>query len=307
MAEGKPIFLQPDLVSSNGTSMIPNGQTSFPLVGTKIITALSNWCVKSTDSDTNPTAPTWTPSTPTLDSINNEVDITLASGDIAIVSGIKQNNPLNQSTPLPVESVVDKVYASNSHSIYKGAIYGNCIGKVQVGNGDNGYESKVIENAFNSDYDNYYDYVAIGGVSTTYTQGKRYLLDYETFKPNILAGRVVERVGATTTTTLNSSTDFVTNTPTYWNYNQATPSHSTLALDNSDSPASKWFTTIATDDDGYLYEQVFMQEMEYNATDADYADDIPEFSNLTNGLTDNLLGSDRVVTKVLSKPLGVRK
>ena len=81
------------------------------------------------------------------------------------------------------------------------------------------------------------------------------------------------------------------------------PSHNTITLDNSNSPAVKFLETIAEDADGMAHYQVFSQEMEYNATDTDYADDIATFPNLTNGTADNLLGVDRVRTIVSSIPL----
>lgn len=85
-------------------------------------------------------------------------------------------------------------------------------------------------------------------------------------------------------------------------YIGSTPSHQTISLDNSNSPAVKFIESIAEDDDGMAHYQVFAQEMAYNGTTSAYDGDDEQFTQLTNGtLTDD--NANVVKTIVASTPL----
>lgn len=88
---------------------------------------------------------TWELETFTADYINNQVTLGTARTDVRI-SYTSANKP-TETVPKEVLKVLDKVFASNSHSIYKDNSIANVIsGGVANGNGSNSYESKVLEN-----------------------------------------------------------------------------------------------------------------------------------------------------------------
>jgi hypothetical protein len=85
-----------------------------------------------------------------LNTVNNPQD------SFHLVFYTSNNAPYQTTDPKPVLEVTPKAIASNSHSIYKGGdIASQISGKITVGNGTNGYESKVLENAENLYFDFY--------------------------------------------------------------------------------------------------------------------------------------------------------
>ncbi|MGB1226472.1 MAG: hypothetical protein ACPG9K_01160, partial [Poseidonibacter sp.] len=241
LAEGKGLFgVSPLLVSDEGVSQLPNADANQNFKLNKKILSIES-SIRTDNSGATYTDETVSIQN-TTDYIKNHLD-TVYRGAVSntFVSYTAQNNPLHQSNPLAVIDVKEKVIASNSHSLYKGAIVGNCIGKIQTGNGSNGLESKVLENVEVDENSNI----------------------------------------------------------------QTTPKHSTLSLDNSDSTSSKWFDTLAEDDEGYLYRQTFINEMVYNISTTSYDGDNGEFNQLTNGAESDLNGNT-TITKVLTQPLGIR-
>jgi len=297
LASGLPLMFTPNLVEDTGASNIPDGSKTTFKLNNKFTTA--HQVLKSTDKGVN-----WSPLTLTtdytVDTVTNTITFVSAPSatDMIMISNTAKIPTTQVSDPKAVKLVGNYVTATNSHSIYKG----NQLvptGKVNVGNGDNGLESRVVENAVvgaipiimgetyigTLESDTLYEFINFTDMPTRY---------YKTIDGYTLV------VNGTFDNNLN-----ITSSPNWrqWTNIQTTPSHNTISLDNSNSPAVKFIETIAEDDDGMAHYQVFAQEMEYNETDGDYADDIPTFPNLTNGTADNLLGTDRVKTVVASIPL----
>jgi len=222
---------------------------------------------------------------------NNNVVIDLDStvGSITIaehnaISGMlnytANNNPAIKSDPLPMLSVEPKVVMSSSHSLYKGASVGNMNGKIQVSDSARSYESKVLENAevATATYD-----VGVGSVVT--------LGAYQTYKiiddgfTNVTKGDVVEYVGAGTGVWTVSAMTFDHVASADWNLQSrgflaTTPEHSTTTLSASTSPASKYFTGYAYDENGIEYRTYNLEEMEWD-TVIDNADDFTDITETT--------------------------
>lgn len=292
LASGNLILLDATLVDEAGTSLIPSGQTTFKLSGSKAITMLSS--VKSTDSDTNPTAPTWASTVPVLDRINNKFTQTLATGDIAIVNVTSSNAVANIATPKAVRQVGNYAVATNSHSIYKGNNLTQLMGKVAVGDGVKGLESKVVEDV------SYFD------INVTRAEGVFDLLhnSYVLRTKDCISGilnHIYDFQGTTVLAVSASTLSF--NAQYYFDQGlKVSPQHNTITLDNSNSPAIKTLSTIATADDGELLYQVFGEEGKLNTTWGFDTD----FSQLTNGTLVDLNGAT-VRTIVATTGLGVYK
>ena len=294
LASGLPLIgMNPLLVNQDGTSSLPDTD-AVHIHSSKVINALSYVYTTNKGDIYNH----WLGYLDSVDMINNSLTVTNASSNVLLLSYTAKIPTTQVSEPKAVKLVGNYVTATNSHSIYKG----NQLvptGKVNVGNGDNGLESRVVENAVvgaipiimgetyigTLESDTLYEFINFTDMPTRY---------YKTIDGYTLV------VNGTFDNNLN-----ITSSPNWrqWTNIQTTPSHNTISLDNSNSPAVKFIETIAEDDDGMAHYQVFAQEMEYNETDGDYADDIPTFPNLTNGTADNLLGTDRVKTVVASIPL----
>ena len=141
---------------------------------------------------------------------------------------------------------------------------------VQVGNGSNGLESKVLEELDNNT-------IVYNGTSYLFTQGKIYT--YAGISNVVQNGVSYLYIGNTVTTTMNNAFD--------WGKNSAyavpigslnfIPTHTTIALDNANSPASKWFECLEEGNNGVLA-GVYGQEVVYGA-------DTGNFVNLSNGTT----------------------
>lgn len=300
LASGNLVQLDTTLVAESGTSLIPSRQSTFELSGSKAITMLSS--VKSIDSDTAPTAPTWASTVPVLDSINNKFTQTLGTGDIAIINVASSNAVANISTPKAVQQVGNYVVATNSHSVYKGNNLTQLIGKVAVGDS---LKSKVLEDLFQE-----YRFRSSKVVTTspnnlnklyadcTYFDIPNGLLnesygdDYNT--SNTYYGTVIGISGAVyeirNLLYVSASRYVIRLREEYGNVlydinntcivNIGTPStvvtHSTITLDTSNSPAIKTLSTIAQADDGELLYQVFGEEIVGTG-------DTGSFSQLANG------------------------
>lgn len=295
LAEGKGVFgINPLLVSDIGVSLIPNGSVAFKL-SKKVLSALNY-----SNSMDNGATYQWN-GTYETNHINNSGGVPVF-GEINYISYTSQNNPYQATNPKAVASVEPKVIASNSHSIHKGAIVGNCIGKIQVGNGTNGYESKVLENS--EIYGKYeYDYKVSSYNYANVSTGTKWLSDKITTNGQYLS--IYESVSAYRGN-INMWVENFTNTSN-WKlvYSALIPSHQPITLDNANSPASKWFEGICYDDD-YEYPFVVMEELAYNTGTSSYDGDDEKFTQLTNGtITD--LNNKTVVTKfMVGTPIGRR-
>lgn len=289
--EGKGIFgVNPLLVGQDGTSYT-SGTFDY-IYGKKNIVALNQQYMDS------PFA-TWISSSYTPNYITNSRGSSYSYGSqIILANYTAQNNPYQATTPKAVSSVEPKVIASNSHSIYKGAIVGNCIGKVQVGNGSNGYESKVLENSEVGDFNILYAYIT----KTTY-EGVSYLLVGNDLPQK---GKIFTKVaGGTYDVTANISSNF--GAPNWKEGSNIilTPTHSTIVLDNANSPASKWFEGICYDDD-YEYPFVVMEELAYNTTSSSYNGDDNKFTVLANGTVTDANNKVCVAKFMIGNPIGRR-
>lgn len=130
LSEGKPVLMDPALVSEEGTSLIPNGETAFQLSGTKATTLLISVLNTGTAS-----TPVWSTTGFGLDSVNNDVtqSNTIGLGKSAIVSITSSNACGNIDTPKPVLQVGTNTVATNSNEIVNGNNLTQLLGKVGTG------------------------------------------------------------------------------------------------------------------------------------------------------------------------------
>jgi len=301
LASGLPLIgMNPLLVDDSGNSLIPDGsRTLYPISSKRISTQADNIVINMdglyTTNNTQDQSSFTIPNTLAIRRASDASDLT--NSDFALASYTAKIPTTQVSDPKAVKLVGNYVTATNSHSIYKG----NQLvptGKVNVGNGTNGFESRVVENSL-SDLE--YDGVLTANVVDSVVQNGIYkIYGFDLYNDGLT---YVKRLGIDNSSiTLSNGADL--GSSIYWELIEIPkPTHSTISLDNSNSSAVKFIETIAEDEDGMAHYQVFAQEMEFNATDGDYADDIPTFPNLTNGTADNLLGTDRVKTVVASIPL----
>jgi len=247
LAGGKPIPMNFLLVGQDGTSYV---DASTDMIMSNKVTEPYNRQYSSDNGDT------WNNIAISMDLVANS-DYTESTGKVFIVNYTSHNTPLTQSTPKPVKLVQDKVIASNSHSWYKGAGLVNAVtGKVSVGNGDNGLESRSLENAEIGISD-------IGELKTgsTYTVLLGETVTYQGGGVNGTVGSVYERLNSDWVS--HTLAGFYGDDNTRWKLiaNASIPQHPTLSLDNADSPASKVFGTLAVDDNGEYLVQVIGEEM----------------------------------------------
>lgn len=71
---------------------------------------------------------------------------------------------------------------------------------------------------------------------------------------------------------------------------QTQPVHGTIALDNANSPASKWFETLEEGNNGVLA-GVYGEELVYNSGTTSFDGDDDTFEQLTNGTITDLNGN----------------
>jgi len=293
LAESKACNFEANLIDDEGNNNLPNGtKTSFKVNGKM----KENYQVLQSVDGT-----TWTTPTFTVDLVANTINFGTAplATDIFFISNDTNNNPAIKSDPLPMLTVQDKVVMSNSHSLYKGAAVGNMNGKIQVGNGARGFESKTLENEILHTY----DYVALNGSSNYITIGDEVL--------NLMVDNVAVAVGEIGhvykrgTSSFQSSINNLDFGSVHWTDQGAylQPTNSTPTLSTSASPANKWFTGYAYDENGIEYRTYNIQEMidagagVYNTT---------EFDNLTNGTTLDDVGTT-VDTGYHAVPTGFKK
>ena len=273
LVSGKPLVgLNPLLVGQDGTSYI-NSDLLIYTMSKKASLILPSVYTDSTKL--------YNSFTSNVNYVTN-TDITRTSsvfnGRITISNYTSSNPVANISTPKAVQQVGNYAVATNSHSIYRGANLTQLIGRVGVGSS---LESKVLEDVLHQ-----------GGVpDNTYINGK---LISKTIYPDVPVtvfdslyylcvgfGNgvpvIIRRHGGGSFTLLSS---YVWVTSSFNTVIEsvplATPTHNTITLDNSYSPAIKTLSTIATADDGELLYQVFGEEIVGTG-------DTGSFSQLTNG------------------------
>lgn len=234
----------------------------------------------------------YTPSQMNFDAINNHIYTTGQSGRLYMTPYTSKNLPYTQTTPKPVIDVEPKAIASNSHSVYKGALIGNQVaGKIQVGNGANGYESKVLENVEIAPHEVYDP-----STNTNYYQNLTTVYVDNPYTSNGTSGHTYLRIGASV---LATTLDF--SVTTNWldlgkGYAiGTTPQHSTIALDNSNSPASKWFKVLEQGDNGVLA-GVYGKEMVWDYTADNGGSDFIDITEATLPVTSLTIGNRYHIT-----------
>ena len=294
LASGKSIPFNSLLVGKSGTSNIPDGtKTTFKL--SRKVTAI-NQVLQSSDSGA-----TWSIVAPAFDTIANTATFSTAPavGDLIMFSPTTRNKPLHQSTPLLIEYISNKVVGNNSNSIYKGAMVTNAItDKVSVGNGSNGLESKVLENAELGAYDDGYDGI-INDDGDLFSGRIAYLPSRNN---EVWCYTVTELVNwtAAMSSIVEPSWELIGHIGVF-----TTPQHNTIVLDAEVSPASKYFTMICIDTtNNEKCLAVSGEEMVSNA--GAYDGTTNTFQQLTNGTIIDLNGVT-VKTTVAMKRLGVFK
>lgn len=275
LAEGKVIIgLNPLLVDDLGNNLIPDGTSKNYKVSNKSITTFVG--IYSTNNGL-----TYVVDPGMVSEFNYISNARLswapATGFLMFINYTSKNNPYTQTTPKAVVEVLPKVKASNSHSIYKGALVGNqVVGKVQVGSGANGYESKVLENATNIS-----TYLSSDGLISLATGDTILVVDGHLgdIGNKGVVGTIYKYKASTYYPSIDTNVLWYSNTSLYdivstW---VTIPSHTTITLDNSNSPASKWFEVLEEGNNGVLA-GVYGQEVVYGA-------DTGNFANLSNGTT----------------------
>jgi len=267
---------------ATGDSLIPDGIIDDFKMSEKF-TSFSQQ-IRTTDS-----GDTWATDTDTTDSVNNKITMTNEpTGNIVILSYISQNEPYTQTDPMPVQLVQPKVIATNSHSVYRGAMLTKSVtGKVAVGNGVRGYESKVLENAEIGTYD--YKNTGVSVSATMNTGETVYNLDGN--DTNGLSGYVYEILAGGT---IDLSTANYSNTGAFGLLGKypiigTTPENTPITLDEEDSAGCKVFKTLAVDPDNNEYcLQVVGEEMIWDF-DLDYHTEFTDItvSTVVNTLTIN--------------------
>ena len=294
LAIGKSIGFNPLLVGQDGSDYIVSGSLSAILSSKATVLTGSDTVVYSTDfvnfaaggRITNP--------------VGNHVDAYNASSRLYIWSYTSTNKPLTHQSSLPVQKVLPKVIASNSHSVYQGAMVTNsATGKVSVGASVNGLTSKLLDGvtAVSS-----FDVLVKPDVQYTVEAGDTIMvLGFDN------GDGLYERIVTSgETATHVSSDDFSTYVDSWLRLSNSaistTPTHSTITLNADVSPASKYFVTEATDDNGEVIVQVFSEELINDGSD--WGDE-GNFQQLTTGTREGLNGA--VQTKCLQVRTGFYK
>ena len=271
-------------------SLIPSGQTSFPLVSGKAEK------IEQLIVSTNPTdaVPTYGSGAVSADYINNELDYTLNTGDFALVHTTDVNPTTVQVDTMQVVTVSHYCVGTNSHSKFKGNML--IDGKVQVGNGVNGLESRLVENVVPQGYD---IFAETSDFLLNVSLGEIVL--YNGGSLNGIKGHIYKRLTGDSFGADISLYDF---TNGGWEDLGVymTPQNNPIALDNSNSSAYKHIPAIFADSDGMAHFGLFSQEMISNA--GAYDGDDSEFTQLTNStLVDD--NGNTIITKVSSRPLNI--
>jgi len=293
LGSGKPVAFNPLLVGENG-----EGYTVVAALNRK----LSKKNLDSSYSSTFFDGTSFTNATdPMSNGIGNADYIGLGSAQSSILASYtSMNKPLHKADSLPTEKVQSKVVASNSHSIYKGAMVTNAVtDKVAVGNGTNGLESKVLENtpiAIAIHVNSIANTITTGIIGiTTVVWTDRTIADGYVNGTEIELGVVYLRIGDSFSGAMSTWNDVM------WKKVGAylSPKHSAVVLDTEVTPASKWFTSLAVADNNEYCLQVSGQEVIGTG-------DNGKFDTLTNGTTTDA-NAVTVKTANLVKRLGVFK
>ena len=203
----------------------------------------------------------WENVSATLNSINNKTVESLglyAARKPMLIPYTAANQTAPQTDPQKVVKAYPQTIASNSHSIYKGGLLTNaCTGKVSVGNGTNGLESRVLENVIVGTYDYM---IQIGDVPTV-NVGDIILIDKE-------FDNVTEYTIGVANVSFSGIELAATNSLTWLDLqgNLPLPTHNTINLDNSDSPASKSIPALVEFDNGEYGVSYMQEEMVWDYT-----------------------------------------
>jgi hypothetical protein len=291
LASGLPLIgMNPLLVGQDGTDYTVNSGAIPTLMCKGYSALISQYYNGSTFEIT---------SSAISDFILNKIQFTTNQMNVSVntyIINYTAKIPTTQvSDPKPVKLVGNYVTATNSHSVYKG----NQLvptGKVNVGNGTNGLESRVVENSIvgsvivlkTKDFPiNTVFHIEDSSFSTRSSfnpvNGHFYkLIDYDT-EAEATMDNWAFGYSSRFTDLGTSYTGSYINVPS--NFIVTTPSHSTLSLDSSNSPAVKLIETIAEDDDGMAHYQVFAQEMVWDFS-ADIGNEFNQVVvNTTNAYT----------------------
>jgi len=253
LAIGKPLVgINSLLVGQDGTSYL---NASDCVMSEKMVQEYL--AIYNNDAHLDEVWSTWQPTG--VDLIKNFTSMDqVPLSRVSINPYTAKNTTTKATDPKTVKAVGNYVTATNSHSIYKG----NQLvptGKVNVGNGANSVERKVLEDS--PEYIFTYDYDTDAGTQF-YDQDTRIL---ETGSGGGVVGKIYTPKIYFKGTAPATAHDFGVASPNWW-ATDSLPSHSTLALDNAVSPAVKLLETIAVDADGMAHYQLFSEEMDWDYT-----------------------------------------
>lgn len=309
LSDGKGIYgLVSNLVDDAGNILIPDGIIDTFKLPNKFLSVLNG--VRSTDSDTSPSSPTWTAFSPTNVAIGNKVTLTNEPlGNIVIINTTAYTTPARADVPTTVLDIYPQVIGTNSHSWHKGNILQSFIGKVSItnANANDDVEGKSVENSL----------IGVSGV--IYADGITSNVQktgefYRVYSSDVIAdGTLVQFLAPDYTGSTGSAYTFPAGT--YNNFGLAyspitsTPSHNTIQLTGhptidtnndgrSDAPAVKALFTIEEDQDGRLYNGIYVNEMVWDIVAVGFGDD-NTFSQLTDGIVTDLNGNTCITKKML--------
>ena len=291
LASGKPLIgINPLLVSDTGVSLIPDGTSIEYKLGAKA----SNVIGSIFSDDAGVTLATST-AFDTADGISNSITSAIAAIRFYLVNYTAKNITTKQSDPKAVKVVGNYATGTNSHSVYKG----NQLvptGKVNVGNGANGLESRLVENVNMVDI-KYEVAKTVGSAVLLFPNGIYKVMDSSFTVAK--AGDIVQYLGGSTIAEYilpSNSFDYISSI--FWKLlgHETVPSHNIITLDSSNSPAVKFIETIAVDDDGMAHYQVMAEEMEWDfdvittnftnrtSSDTSYINNINGLYHITDGV-----------------------
>jgi len=280
LAGGNSVDFNPLLVGQGGENYVGYADSSFHdlILSNKLTNIFGN-------TYTGDGGSTWSTSTNhNLSTVDNTAQFYYTDPDtrVYVQPYTSQNEPYTQSDPIPVELVQPKVTATNSHSIHKGAMLTKCVtGKVAVGNGVRGFESKTLENAEIGKA----NIILIIGVDANAPVGTTVYVD-ENF-PNAVSGiGIYMSLSDANIWTPNGNGNYPT---THWEYLGldydgilTTPENTPITLDNEDSAGCKVFETLVVDSENNEYcIQVIGEELIWD-TDFDTYTDYTNITEATN-------------------------
>ena len=274
LAVGKSALINPLLVDDRGNSLIPSDPSTLDDY------KLSK---KSLDSviqlvNTIDGGDTWDATSSYLravDNIENSFNLYTTSLNVMIAPYTAKTSPLKSIEQGTTKATLDKVYASNSHSIYKGgAAVANGTGKIPTGNGTNGFESRGLENVGIG----VFDVLVKPNVTVSYISGDILNFKEYTNVSDARYWRILITGSASWNDTLADSTLEGSANFEEVSAITTTPTHNTIALDNQDSIASKRFYTLELDSNDEYIGRMYTQEMKWDFT----VDSASEFTAITS-------------------------